>query len=120
MHIQSLLVPAILAIGASAGASRWCEQWSNKENQVMKCYWESCGKNDHSLGYKASDGSTLTATTKDYAASEQCNSRSDVYYKYGGASDDCCDAFGNAYLTGCFWGWSDLWCYPTKKASKAE
>ncbi|KAJ5249841.1 hypothetical protein N7489_000251 [Penicillium chrysogenum] len=117
MHIQSLLVPAILAIGASAGASRWCSQWSNEDNQAMKCYWEACGSNDaHRLGYEASDGSKIMATTRNYPASAQCNPQHDVYYKVSNLpSEDCCDAFGNGgYFTGCVAGWSDLWCYRTK------
>ncbi|KAJ5680526.1 hypothetical protein N7536_011665 [Penicillium majusculum] len=96
MHIQSLLVPAILAIGVSAGASRWCEQRSDDDNQNMKCYWESCGTNNYGVGYEASDGSKILSTTKKFPASAQCNPQSDVYHKYKNLpSDDCCDAFGN-------------------------
>ncbi|KAJ5268747.1 hypothetical protein N7505_004505 [Penicillium chrysogenum] len=93
MHIQSLLVPAILAIGASAGASRWCSQWSNEDNQAMKCYWEACGSNDaHRLGYEASDGSKIMATTRNYPASAQCNPQHDVYYKDASRGGATCGA----------------------------
>ncbi|CRL20222.1 unnamed protein product [Penicillium camemberti] len=114
MHIQSLLVPAILAIGACAGPSRECEQWSNAENQVMTCYWSACGKNpEFDVGHSDGKGNTILSTTRHYTADAQCSSRVTRYRN--SPSSDCCDAFGqNLYTAGCWVGWSDLWCHAKK------
>lgn len=80
-------------------------------DQVMRCYWTACGEDYQVIGYKHPDGSKKVSTTKDVSAHNLC---SEKYYG-NKPNQDCCDAFGfNPYAEGCWKGWSDLWCYPTK------
>lgn len=118
MHLLRVLVPLVLATSAVA---RDCYQWDNAENKAKVCYWESCGRNDHNIGYVASDGGKLSSRTKDFSAAQMCNPQSEArrhsnnYRNF--PSDDCCEAYGDWYFGGCTlaWEWSDLWCYTPKK-----